>query len=424
MSAALQRTWRAVLRLRLLRRCGKQKREHDERKRAAPLRPPRATPGRRCLDTAPSRPHSVALSAGRAKQGTSRLAATQPGSAWRALCTASAARLQRRSGLHRGRRRAQGVLCHVTSRTRSEYLETASWRRAAHVLGRAGPAIRQQTKTAPSGLRLAWRRCKGRFARRRGARRRWRACSPLARVTPAPRHSGCRPRAASPRRQPPRRRWSQKKTRCALQRSVGCNSLGHPCRAHASACFGCAPVAAVQAAQHRHLRAHRQRQDDADGAHLVLHRPHPRDPRGAECGVPPAAAAASPACVARPAAAWRSAARDAAAALFSRIRRAAARFDRRAALRCRATPVPTLRLRAATSRRVRQVRGKDGVGAKMDSMDLEREKGITIKVRGPARGARSLALLAAHVLLPACRALRRTARGRTTTSTSSTRRGT
>jgi len=28
------------------------------------------------------------------------------------------------------------------------------------------------------------------------------------------------------------------------------------------------------------------------------------------------------------------------------------------------------------------VRGKDGVGAKMDSMDLEREKGITIQVRG------------------------------------------
>jgi translation elongation factor EF-4 len=28
-----------------------------------------------------------------------------------------------------------------------------------------------------------------------------------------------------------------------------------------------------------------------------------------------------------------------------------------------------------------QVRGKDGVGAKMDSMELEREKGITIKVR-------------------------------------------
>ena len=27
----------------------------------------------------------------------------------------------------------------------------------------------------------------------------------------------------------------------------------------------------------------------------------------------------------------------------------------------------------------KQVRGKDGVGAKMDSMDLEREKGITIQ---------------------------------------------
>ena len=29
--------------------------------------------------------------------------------------------------------------------------------------------------------------------------------------------------------------------------------------------------------------------------------------------------------------------------------------------------------------RVAQVRGKDGVGATMDSMDLEREKGITIQ---------------------------------------------
>lgn len=28
---------------------------------------------------------------------------------------------------------------------------------------------------------------------------------------------------------------------------------------------------------------------------------------------------------------------------------------------------------------VQQVRGRDGVGAKMDSMDLEREKGITIQ---------------------------------------------
>ena len=28
---------------------------------------------------------------------------------------------------------------------------------------------------------------------------------------------------------------------------------------------------------------------------------------------------------------------------------------------------------------IHEVRGKDGVGAKMDSMDLEREKGITIQ---------------------------------------------
>ena len=28
---------------------------------------------------------------------------------------------------------------------------------------------------------------------------------------------------------------------------------------------------------------------------------------------------------------------------------------------------------------IHDVRGKDGVGAKMDSMDLEREKGITIQ---------------------------------------------
>ena len=28
---------------------------------------------------------------------------------------------------------------------------------------------------------------------------------------------------------------------------------------------------------------------------------------------------------------------------------------------------------------IHEVRGKDGVGAKMDSMDLEREKGITIR---------------------------------------------
>ena len=38
---------------------------------------------------------------------------------------------------------------------------------------------------------------------------------------------------------------------------------------------------AAQAAQHRHLGAHRQREDNADGAHPVLHRAHPRDPRGA-----------------------------------------------------------------------------------------------------------------------------------------------
>lgn len=37
---------------------------------------------------------------------------------------------------------------------------------------------------------------------------------------------------------------------------------------------------------------------------------------------------------------------------------------------CSEAPTPSL---------IRQVRGKDGVGAKMDSMELEREKGITIQ---------------------------------------------
>ena len=47
-----------------------------------------------------------------------------------------------------------------------------------------------------------------------------------------------------------------------------------------------------------------------------------------------------------------------------------------------------LRLTAAPPLSRLQVRGKDGVGAKMDSMELEREKGITIKVRARAEGGR------------------------------------
>lgn len=42
-------------------------------------------------------------------------------------------------------------------------------------------------------------------------------------------------------------------------------------------------------------------------------------------------------------------------------------------------PVTSIVTSGALTVAVCQVRGKDGVGAKMDSMELEREKGITIQ---------------------------------------------
>ena len=201
-----------------------------------------------------------------------------------------------------------------------------------------------------SPLRGPWRPCIGRSARRRGARRRWRASRPVPRATPSTPPSGCQPRAACRRRRLPRPQW-QTRTRCARCAAVGSRCVFTARAALTRSCtLRLRLAASFQAAQHWHLGAHRQRQDDADGAHPVLYRPHPRDPRGAARTAPPAAAAASPACASLPFATRRLEWRHAVNAVASRMRGAWARAVGCVALHGRTLRRATLRLRAATPR--------------------------------------------------------------------------
>ena len=109
--------------------------------------------------------------------------------------------------------------------------------------------------------------------------------------------------------------------------------------------------------EHRHQRAHRQRQDHADGAHLVLHGQDRWYPRGTMLP--------------------RRMRPEVLSVQFQHVIHSLINSIGARNTGCEYPTHARIQKEFHSNPRL-EVRGKDGVGATMDHMELEREKGITI----------------------------------------------